>query len=318
MLGSHLASLDIPSDGSAKLVSVKTAIDEEGNTTWTVVFRSSKSCTLPVAPVAKPEPPAAPETRPKPLNTVTFAPQSMAKPPPSAQIIPKSLVPAASPIAKVMMDRIFPLKAQVKTYAWGKLGDASLVGVLASEGIEELDLTAGIPYAELWMGTHPSGAHTPRPPAHPPPHASPHGQIDACALRTHGPWAWRTPLALLTELVVTRWCGCGCACLGSVWAGPSMVMLSSPWRTVTPLSEWIKLNPSLLGPARPHDHTKSPKLERRVLIGPNPASAAAGAAAYMSLRWKCMVLLVLLPTCRCDGTAMVLLVLLPTCRCYGS
>jgi len=32
--------------------------------------------------------------------------------------------------------------------------------------------------------------------------------------------------------------------------GPSMVMLTLPWRTVTPLSEWIRLNPSLLGTRR--------------------------------------------------------------------
>merc|ERR1719230_945216 len=123
--------------------------------------------------------------------------QPIAKPPPSAQIVPSS----AAPHKQLMMDRIFPLKCQVKTYAWGKLGDTSLVGVLASEGLEELELTLGVPYAELWMGTHPSG--------------------------------------------------------------PSMVMLSSPWRTVTPLSEWIKLNPSLLGPPRTHDGAQSPKLARR-------------------------------------------------------
>merc|ERR1719321_980803 len=98
----------------------------------------------------------------------------------------------------MMMDRIFPLKCQVKTYAWGKLGEDSLVGILGAEGLDELEIIAGTPYAEMWMGTHPSG--------------------------------------------------------------PSMVMLSSPWRTVTPLSEWIKLNPSLLGPPRPE---KDARLERR-------------------------------------------------------
>ena len=27
--------------------------------------------------------------------------------------------------------------------------------------------------------------------------------------------------------------------------GPSMVLLEMPWRTITPLLEWLKLNPSL-------------------------------------------------------------------------
>ena len=92
-----------------------------------------------------------------PTKSVTIAAEPVANAPPSVHM---PLVPDSSPMAtpqKMMMDRIFPLKNQVKTYAWGKLGDTSLVGVLASEGLEELDLTDGIPYAELWMGTHPSG-----------------------------------------------------------------------------------------------------------------------------------------------------------------
>mmetsp|Transcript_12041 Transcript_12041/g.18099 ORF Transcript_12041/g.18099 Transcript_12041/m.18099 type:complete len:453 (-) Transcript_12041:774-2132(-) len=75
---------------------------------------------------------------------------------------------------------------QVKTYAWGKCGSDSLVAQVASEGIDELEVIEDTPYAELWMGTHPSG--------------------------------------------------------------PSMVMLTTPWKMVTPLSEWIKLNPYLRGP----------------------------------------------------------------------
>jgi len=202
MLRGHLSCLDIPSDGSAKLVSVRTEVGADGSTEWTVVFRSSAPAGPPAPPTPAPTPPPPPQmpavARPTPIKkAVTIAADPVSHTPPSA-VIPASLVPAASP-QKMMMDRIFPLKSQVKTYAWGKLGDTSLVGVLASEGLEELELTEGVPYAELWMGTHPSG--------------------------------------------------------------PSMVMLSSPWRTVTPLSEWIKLNPSLLGPIRP---TKSPVTARRI------------------------------------------------------
>ena len=180
MLGGLLAGLDVPSDGSCKLVSVNTSFDDNGCQQWTVVFRSTKpSAAGPITPHPK-EPPTAPAPKASPGKSVGFAPEP--------HIMPAGLVPSPAP-QKVMMDRIFPLKCQVKTYAWGKLGCDSLVGLLASEGLEELELTDNIPYAELWMGTHPSG--------------------------------------------------------------PAMVMLSSPWRTVTPLSEWIKLNPSLLGPARP-------------------------------------------------------------------
>jgi len=111
---------------------------------------------------------------------------------------PPSIAALDSSLQSLRMDRLFPLKCQVKTYAWGKLGTDSLVGRLAAEGLEETCIEPNTPYAELWMGTHPSG--------------------------------------------------------------PSLVMLTSPWRTVTPLSEWIKLNPSLLGPRQ---LSGSPKLERR-------------------------------------------------------
>ena len=216
MLGDRIAQLDIPTDGSAKLVSVHTTT-VDGCTQWTVVFRETKGQGTPITPASvstlKSEPPApSPAALPSPGKVLTFAPTASDKitspeklrmppalAPVTAPLMPKGIV-AAGDHNKMMMDRIFPLKCQVKTYAWGKFGDASLVGLLAAEGLEELELTPGIPYAELWMGSHPSG--------------------------------------------------------------PSMVMLSSPWRTVTPLSEWIKLNPSLLGPARMlKDHP--PGIDRR-------------------------------------------------------
>ena len=198
MLGSRLAGLDIPTDGSVKLVSIKTA-EVDGCTEWTVVFRQkpgTPTCATPVtASSPRPDAALAPVTAvlPEPDSGLTFAPITPFKPPPS------STLPADY---SMRMDRIFPLKCSVKTYAWGKLGADSLVGQLAADGSDEgLELNTGTPYAELWMGTHPSG--------------------------------------------------------------PSMVMLTSPWRTVTPLSEWIKLNPSLLGP-RARTSTDSPMaLQRR-------------------------------------------------------
>lgn len=209
MLGDRLSALDIPSDGSAKLVSVNTSFDESGLRQWTVVFRETKASTTgacaPPPPMLNEQPHQAPFVKPsqakvvsptKSVNFNTFPPP-ITKP---AGLVPGRLVPSAAEPQKVMMDRIFPLKCQVKTYAWGKLGEESLVGLLANEGLEQLEITSNVPYAELWMGTHPSG--------------------------------------------------------------PSMVMLSSPWRTVTPLSEWIRLNPSLLGPPRPGPLGQT-RIERR-------------------------------------------------------
>merc|ERR1719313_2764390 len=44
------------------------------------------------------------------------------------------------------------LRCAVQQYAWGQVGSASAVARLSGEGIDETK-----PYAELWMGTHPSG-----------------------------------------------------------------------------------------------------------------------------------------------------------------
>ena len=43
MLGSKLAALDIPSDGSVRLVGVQTSIDPvDGAQIWTVIFKEKK------------------------------------------------------------------------------------------------------------------------------------------------------------------------------------------------------------------------------------------------------------------------------------
>ena len=54
-------------------------------------------------------------------------------------------------------DMIQPLKPVVKDYAWGIRGPDSRVArfAQAAGSIAEIDPSA--PYAELWIGTHPSG-----------------------------------------------------------------------------------------------------------------------------------------------------------------
>uniref|UniRef100_A0A6U7MSP4 mannose-6-phosphate isomerase n=1 Tax=Haptolina brevifila TaxID=156173 RepID=A0A6U7MSP4_9EUKA len=185
MLGSKLQALDIPSDG-ASITSVKIDIDpDDGLRTWTVVFKERTSSAANVQKQQAPPPqtvlpPPAPADEVFPIAAEHITNLKVPK-------LGPALCPA-DPLYNLRMDRIFPLQCQVQTYAWGKLGEGSLVGRLAASGLDDFELNQGTPYSELWMGTHPSG--------------------------------------------------------------PSMVTLSAPWRTVTPLSEWIKLNPSLLGPRR--------------------------------------------------------------------
>lgn len=49
------------------------------------------------------------------------------------------------------------LECPVKQYHWGKHGSKSLVAVLKSSANPEFVVNNGETYAELWMGTHPSG-----------------------------------------------------------------------------------------------------------------------------------------------------------------
>ncbi|WVZ72074.1 hypothetical protein U9M48_020589 [Paspalum notatum var. saurae] len=55
--------------------------------------------------------------------------------------------------------RLLRLRCAVQHYEWGRRGAASLVARLAGQGQEDPDDPAR-PYAELWMGTHPSGPST--------------------------------------------------------------------------------------------------------------------------------------------------------------
>ena len=150
MLGDRLAMLDIPSDGSAKLVSVQVSTAVDGCKQWTIVFRETKGGGVtPAAPPPPPTsyrpeqpPPPAAVVSPSPTKAVAFAPAPTTASP-RAAAMPLALTPevargkalvaaamadaATTPTTpehnKLMTDRIFPLKCQVKTYAWGKLGD---------------------------------------------------------------------------------------------------------------------------------------------------------------------------------------------------
>jgi mannose-6-phosphate isomerase len=48
------------------------------------------------------------------------------------------------------------LKCKPQSYAWGKVGSDSLVARLLTSSSDNQQLDLSKPYAELWMGTHPS------------------------------------------------------------------------------------------------------------------------------------------------------------------
>ena len=49
------------------------------------------------------------------------------------------------------------LKCEVQQYAWGKIGSDSQVALLAKNNTAGFEIQTSMPYAELWMGTHPNG-----------------------------------------------------------------------------------------------------------------------------------------------------------------
>ena len=219
MLSGWLPQLDIPPN--ARLVGVETTFGEDGSQSWTITFKALPATPhAPPAALARPhgqqanaprrasreaaEPSRVPE-RPPPLTEQQLGgaglppsmdtgnagageemPNEVDSPLPLAS--PTAPTPAAFPLLPYQQgatNRLFPLRASVKTYAWGRPGRTSLVGMLAAANDPEFSVEERTPYAELWMGTHPSG--------------------------------------------------------------PSMVLLEMPWRTITPLYEWLKLNPSMHG-----------------------------------------------------------------------
>ena len=55
------------------------------------------------------------------------------------------------------MEKIVQLSCPVKTYKWGKIGEASEVASLAERQSLDFKIDPEEPYAELWMGAHPQG-----------------------------------------------------------------------------------------------------------------------------------------------------------------
>ncbi|GJN05938.1 hypothetical protein PR202_ga23617 [Eleusine coracana subsp. coracana] len=74
--------------------------------------------------------------------------------PPREEVDPSPPPPLPSPAPP--RQRLLLLSCAVQHYEWGRRGGASLVARLA--GVPDPDPTR--PYAELWMGTHPSGPST--------------------------------------------------------------------------------------------------------------------------------------------------------------
>ncbi|XP_078541250.1 mannose-6-phosphate isomerase isoform X2 [Lissotriton helveticus] len=52
---------------------------------------------------------------------------------------------------------VFPLSCAVQNYAWGKIGLDSEVAKLLASSDPLVQINTKLPYAELWMGTHPKG-----------------------------------------------------------------------------------------------------------------------------------------------------------------
>lgn len=50
-----------------------------------------------------------------------------------------------------------PLSPRGQKYAWGKTGDTSVVASLKAAGDDSYKIDADQTYAEMWIGTHPSG-----------------------------------------------------------------------------------------------------------------------------------------------------------------
>ncbi|CAK9439501.1 uncharacterized protein LODBEIA_P36010 [Lodderomyces beijingensis] len=55
-----------------------------------------------------------------------------------------------------MTDKLFRLQCGYQNYDWGKLGSSSAVAQFAKRSNPSITIDESKPYAELWMGTHPS------------------------------------------------------------------------------------------------------------------------------------------------------------------
>ena len=157
LLRDKLHTLDIPADGSVRLVSLAIDTDpRDGATTWTVVFKEKAAA---VAAGGGGEPAAEVMARP-PSNATTenrsplLLPQAIAKPPEVQPKPEKPRYPLRAPTT-LSFSRMLTMRCEAKTYAWGKLGKDSLVAQLAEAGVSGLEINKAAPYAALWMGTRP-------------------------------------------------------------------------------------------------------------------------------------------------------------------
>uniref|UniRef100_A0ACD5TQT8 Uncharacterized protein n=1 Tax=Avena sativa TaxID=4498 RepID=A0ACD5TQT8_AVESA len=85
------------------------------------------------------------------------APSSPAPSPPTP--LAAAFLPATSDASPTPDEppRLLRLRCGVQHYEWGRLGDASLVARLAAADPDfGIAIDPALPYAELWMGTHPS------------------------------------------------------------------------------------------------------------------------------------------------------------------
>ena len=144
-------TVNVPAD--AQLTSVSTTEDADGTTTYTVVYKAKRATT----------------------TTTTNATASFG--------LGSTPVDAAPPAAR----RTFPLRCEVKTYAWGRMSEESLVARLKEAGDDDFAIAKDTPYGELWMGTHPSGPSIVRPPAPPRPRPLTHAHTHppSAHTRTH-------------------------------------------------------------------------------------------------------------------------------------
>ena len=226
LLANLLGQLDVPPD--ARLAGVTTSVDAEGFTVWTVTYRSAQPASEMPPRMPTPAPAAglvpqqawdgyAAAARARAARRARSSRRSRGRSWRARRPMHRACCrcqtrrrssrrSAAAPFGMpfstlpngMAINRLFPLRAAVKTYPWGLVGSNSLVGRLASANNPDFSLEEQTPYAELWMGTHPSG--------------------------------------------------------------PSMVVLETPWRTTTPLYDWLKQNPQFHGAAV---RTASGTLERR-------------------------------------------------------
>lgn len=174
MFADQLAELDVPV--TARLVGIQTRKAADGSVEWVATFRGP-------APPAAAAPPADEQwTDPAPTGRMPPPPPRLSEvqigsgrpDEPTDRCDPGSALRALTPVAAPLIspvpgpfpllpsqpgstNRVFPLRCSVQKYAWGKFGADSLVAKLAANNDTDIAIDAKTPYAELWMGTHPSG-----------------------------------------------------------------------------------------------------------------------------------------------------------------